>query len=133
MLALADDPEPDHLEGLDGPRGERRRGISASGRHLRLGYESLDDRFLRIDGFVSKRFNVEANGRRDVIERFAVRVTLADDHTLEAQRIGHVSVGVTLDDDLELACHQDSPRSGSTLVALVAHSESSILSLLFLS
>src|SRR5438270_355357 len=93
---------------LESPWPEvHRRGTGPSGRNLRLGDESFEDGLL-LEDLASKRFDVEANRRGDVVQRRAVRITLADDHTLETERISHISVRMSFDDDLERPHHRGS-------------------------
>src|SRR5262245_24150420 len=54
---------------------------------------------------------MEADGRLHVGERFVVGVSLSDDHSLDAQRVGHISIWMLLDDDFQVSHPTSNPTT----------------------
>src|SRR5207247_2088342 len=61
----------------------------------------LQHRRLHVQHVFSKRLNVKADGGLDIGHCLFICVAFADNHPFEAKRIGHITVGMLFNDDLQ--------------------------------
>lgn len=58
---------------------------------------------------LSERLQVEADGGADVGQGFLVGLPFSDDDPFDSEGVGHVGIGMLLDDDLEVLGYWLSP------------------------
>ena len=94
---------PRDSKALTTRRLEHRLGIWALDFNSRLGDGCLQDWRINLQDFLAECFDVEADCGSCIIQRLLVRIPLADDNPLEAERIRHESVWMFLHYEQELS------------------------------
>ena len=106
VVLLADDAKPEDRESCDDAFSwSVDRELRDSDCHARFGDKGLDDGVVRLELGRTDRFDVESDGRANVVQGVLICVALAENNPLEPNGIGHVRVGMLLHDDLHVRSH----------------------------
>jgi hypothetical protein len=76
--------------------------MEALDRDLGFCHERIEDRRVILEHILAKRLDMEPNRRCDVFQRLVEAIALTDDHTLQAERIGHKPIRVAFDHDFDM-------------------------------